>query len=570
MTFPGAGRAVLIGGSSGGGTGRLDNWDTYDGTNDTAWQQWVDDTSTALGSSYQVSYTENNTIGINGLNGYMAITDGSVEHLGFITMDEQDATSMSIKLNGGYAMTRPEIRKWGDSHVLMSSTADQGSIVVFKESGTVDTGKISGLFSFQPTETRHSVVSQYWEMPGLGSTEFGTAPNGYSLIMVMRDDSPGSVSLEGSSGTAYNVPVIKHHVIQDVDTLYSTPSTGLTALTETSQYGDITGETLEAAYVPLKSYTTGTDPDTDGSFYNQVQPDGTAHTLTAESMPRLMWSGDSNFSRMLNPTFNSPPNNQVDFLGAMMNWTPYHITDGSTQGGNQQGVMWNVAFTGHYWGINHPTKTKTDFYLDRPTSGSIDAEFNDISVQNPDRIQYQGGTNRSETELGRDLVQAIRLDNDVWIGMYGDNNGTKGGNLYVNAVARTQEDLDANWTYRIQPEYIVADDVSTPDTHASNSVAVSVTNGTDSTSTAFDPDSAVLFKLVDDKFAVLWRKSTTAYISIFSAAAQTSSPATITREVDTINLGTVPAGDMCGLRMGPGVAMITCGNYYRIIKTDAV
>jgi hypothetical protein len=65
---------------------------------------------------------------------------------------------------------------------------------------------------------------------------------------------------------------------------------------------------------------------------------------------------------------------------------------------------------------------------------------------------------------------------------------------------------------------------------------------------------------------VLWRKSTTAYISIFSAATQTSSPVSLTREVDTINLGTVPEGDLAGVVLGTGVALITCGNYYKFIK----
>jgi hypothetical protein len=140
----------------------------------------------------------------------------------------------------------------------------------------------------------------------------------------------------------------------------------------------------------------------------------------------------------------------------------------------------------------------------------------------------------------------------------------------VNAVARTAEDLDANWTYRISPEYIVADDITATDTHANSSTPVSATNGSDSSSTAFDPEAAVLFKLNGSFFAVLWRQSTTAYISILEASAQTSSPCQITRRVDTINLGTVPEGDLAGLHIGSGVALITCGNKYRFIKTDTV
>ena len=567
MTFPGAGRAVWIGGSSGGGSGRTTDWSTYDGTNDTAWQQWVDDTSTALGTTYQVSYTENNAIRAGSLTGYLAITNGSQEFLGYFTADTADATSMSINLSSGHAMTRPEIKSWG-SNILMTSTADQGSIVLFKDAGQTSSGKISGLLSFQPTETRHSVVAEYWEMPGMDNTEFGTAGKAYSLILVAKNPNQETISYTTGSATGTNQPVWIHAVLEDLDTLYSTPSsalTGLDAITST-----ISGQTNEAAYLPLHSYSSvGGDPDSTGSFYNGVEADGTAHSSAAESLPRLMWTGDSNFKWMQHPT-GGRPGNGVEFRGAMLNWTPYHATDGSTTGGNQAGVMWNITFTNHRWNLRHPTNTADNFWLDRPASGNQNAEWNDISVQNPDRIQYQGGQLRSETQLGEDLVQTIRLESGQWVGMYGDSNGTKGGNLYVNSVARTSEDLDANWTYRTSPEYIVAEDISTPDTHASNSLAVSVTNGSDSTSTAFDPDSATLFTLSANFFAVMWRKSTTAYVSIFSAQTQTSTPVSLTREIDTINLGTVPAGTMSGLRLGTGVAMITCGNYYRIIKTDAI
>jgi len=563
--IPGVGRAVWQSGASGGGTGRTNAWDTYDGTADTAWQQWVDDTSTALGSGYQVSYTENNAIRAGGANGYLAITDGSVEYLGYLTTDTADATSMSIKLNGGYAMTRPEIRLWG-SNVLMTSVADQGSLVLFKDQGATDTGKISGLFSFQPTHTRHSVVAEYWEMPGIVDAEYGYADKAYSLIMMARNPNSDLYTLTNGGGQqGTNQPVWTHKVLEDVSTLYSTPSTGLTSL-EGREFV-ISGETYESGYFPLYGYIhTGGDPNSDGSFYNDVQADGTAHTISAESMPRIMFTGDSNFRWMRHPIYGNPPNNAVEWRGTFINWTPYHITDGSTQGGNQGGVMWNITFPNHIWNLRHPINTGDNFWLDRPSSAGVDGEFGDISVQNPDRIQYQGGTARSETQLGDDLVQAIRLETGQWVGLYGDMNGTQGGNLYVNAVARTQEDLHLNWTFRIQPEYIVAEDITTPDTHASSSVAVSTVNGSDSSSTAFDPDSAQLFKLATNYFAVLWRKSTTAYISIFTADTQTSTPVLITRQVDTINLGTVPAGDMSGLYLNRGLALITCGNYYKFIK----
>ena len=124
--IPGIGRAVWSSGSSGsGGTGRTTAWDTYDGTEDTAWQQWMDDSSTALSSNYQVSYTENNSIRIGSSSAYLAITDGSQEFLGLVSTDTADATSMNIKLSSGHSMVRPEIKKWGSSNILMTSVADQ-------------------------------------------------------------------------------------------------------------------------------------------------------------------------------------------------------------------------------------------------------------------------------------------------------------------------------------------------------------------------------------------------------------------------------------------------------------
>lgn len=575
MTFPGVGRAVFIAGATGDTTGRDNDWQNYDGTNDTAWQQWVDDTSSALGSSYTVSKTENNILRQGPENGYLAITDGSTQTLGYFTTDAVDPTSMQIKLNGGHAMTRPEIRQWGPT-ILMTSVADQGSMVLFKTNGTVDSGKISGLLPFQPTNTRHSVVAEYWHMPGVANTQYGDPDNAYSLLFMAQD--PNSLTLDfhgGSNSTASNVAVIGHSVIQDPDTLFSSPSTGMTKLNASMQ-GEIhidtySGSDYYSAYTPIRAYGSGSN-----NFINQVQPDWTL-TLdkTGESLPRIIYTGDSNFVHMRHPQYGNPPNNASEWQGIFMNWTPFKNVNGSSSSGNQLAVMWNTTFAAHVWNLNHPDNTIDQFVASAKnrvlgSGGSQDAEYNKISIQNPDRTQFIGGTDRSEAELGTDFIQAIKLDNGEYIGMYGDTSGTKGGNLYVNAVARTAEDLDANWTYRISPEYIVADDITATDTHANSSTPVSATNGSDSSSTAFDPEAAVLFKLNGSFFAVLWRQSTTAYISIFEASAQTSSPCQITRRVDTINLGTVPEGDLAGLHIGSGVALITCGNKYRFIKTDTV
>jgi hypothetical protein len=545
MVFPGIGRQAWVSGSLGGGTGRSTAWDTYDGTEDTAWQQWVDETSTALGSSYQVSYTENNSLRSGGTSGYLAITDGTQEYLGYFEADQADATNMQIKLNGPYNMDRPEIRYW-TTHILMTSVEDYGSMVLFKDLGLTSSGKISGLFSFQPTNTRHSVIAEYWAMPGLAAQQYTDTLKAYSLIMMAQNP-----NLE--SGNT-DMPVFFHKVTESIDSIYSTPSTGLTALERNT--GTDGGNQYEAGYL-LPTQTSR-------SWINHVNTAGTANGDN-KSMPRMIYTGDSNNTRMRHPTFGNPPNNDTATRMVIMNWTPYHVTDGSTTGGNTQGVMWNGIILGHFWGLRHPSNTSDVFGVDDPQPSGSDGEYNDISIQNADRVQYISDANRSENDLGKDLIQCIRLDSGPFVGLYGATNGNKGGNLYINATARTAEDLQ-QWTFQTQPEYIVAEDISTAQTHASQAIAVSVVNGTDSTSTAFNPDVACLFKLANEYFAVIWRNGTTAYISVFSAQAQTSTPAAITREVDTVNLGTVPEGNLSGVNIGSGVALITCGNYYKFIK----
>ena len=74
--------------------------------------------------------------------------------------------------------------------------------------------------------------------------------------------------------------------------------------------------------------------------------------------------------------------------------------------------------------------------------------------------------------------------------------------------------------------------------------------------------------------AVAWTTSTNVYASIFKIVPQSSAAPTISRIADTINLGTIPAASgtkhLSGMRINKGVGVITCGNYYRIIKTDTI
>jgi hypothetical protein len=115
------------------------------------------------------------------------------------------------------------------------------------------------------------------------------------------------------------------------------------------------------------------------------------------------------------------------------------------------------------------------------------------------------------------------------------------------------------------------DEVTTDDTHSTNAKILSTVNSSDSTNTSFDPEDICLGDLHSNYFGVAWRQGTTAYVSIFEIQEQTSDMPVITRVADSINLGTVPnAGRMALSKLGNGVAVLTCGNYYRIIKTDAI
>jgi hypothetical protein len=73
---------------------------------------------------------------------------------------------------------------------------------------------------------------------------------------------------------------------------------------------------------------------------------------------------------------------------------------------------------------------------------------------------------------------------------------------------------------------------------------------------------------------VAWTTSSNVYVSVFEVTAQTSTHPVITMVKDTVNLGSIPASSgtkrVSGMRINKGVGVITCGNYYRIIKTNTI
>ena len=575
MVFPGIGRQAWVSGSLGGGTGRSTDWNTYDGTEDTAWQVMVDETSTSLGSSYTLSKTEKNHIRAGVTKSYLAITDGTNEYLGVTTADTADATSMQIDLIGPFAMDRPEINIL-DNIIMMSSLEDDGSFIFFKDAGGIThTGKMSGYMTWtgKPSSNeRHGSVFFRSHMPdyNIGSAPgyaYNTqAPKGYVIGIVGRKTNAiSSGSRNGVPGDGYiDAPMANIYGVRTMDTVFSTPSTGLTSLINN---GDVETENTSQLYLPLVRWHPNYPNVVDG---NDTLETGNTDAYICRPLP----TGDDN----------ETPNRFSQFSGheynggttVLLNFRQFTSTDGSTLGTNSPAQIWDIDSrtyhmnnpgSGWRWSnFNDPT-----YYITQdPVSGGA----NDVIIPtvNGDRVIFRDGDSRTKTQMGQDLTQAIRLgEAQTWIGMYPDCSGSVGGNLYLTAVARTQENVKTNAKTARQMEYIVCDDISTPDTHASNSIAVSVINGSDSTSTAFDVDDAVLFNLQGNYFAVLWHKLGELYISIFKSNAQTSAMVDIDRVVDAQSLGTVPADSgsaktLSGCILGSGVALITCGNYYKFIK----
>jgi hypothetical protein len=190
-------------------------------------------------------------------------------------------------------------------------------------------------------------------------------------------------------------------------------------------------------------------------------------------------------------------------------------------------------------------------------------------------VKYFKVTGRSTDNFNTDN-EASMVKGKSMIQVYNDESGTLGGNIYVTAITDTTEKASSEYYPTAHDDGNVAemfrfDEVTSDNTHSTNAKIISTTNTSDSTNTSYDPEAICLGDLHGDYFGVAWRQGTTAYVSIFEITEQTSDMPVLTRVADTINLGTVPnAGRMALGRLGNGVAVLTCGNYYRIIKTDSV
>ena len=221
-----------------------------------------------------------------------------------------------------------------------------------------------------------------------------------------------------------------------------------------------------------------------------------------------------------------------------------------------------------------------DFYWgnsqDWEGSNNTDANYGvNLLLNRPDDV------NRAVEQNNK--LQMIKIEDSI-IALYGDVTGATDqmGVPYIYGMTGNPNPLTSD-TYNQNGAsdktlvedrmawFNVATNFQTTDTGISDiAVTVSDTNSSDSTNTAYEPDSIKMAQLEGNYFAVVWRKSTTAYISVFEVNHQTSDQPTFTRHANSVNLGTVPTGNISITPMGTGVALLTCGNYYRIIKTDTI
>ena len=637
--IPGIGRAVWVGGSSGETTGRTADWSTYDGTNDTAWQQWIDDTSTALGTGYEATNTERNTAFHNRDKAFMAVTDGSQEYIGQIEIDTLDATSAKWTLTGAYDMERAELVKSGEK-MMLTSLQNKGSVVLMAvtSTGITSSGVLTDVLTTGAASSERSFGVLYDAQ--LPDSIYDNSPNyqteaATNTIFLMGGRQTRSQTLGNANvSNAVHIPAFRAYCSNNWTRDIAAPPSDANIntirndmLTRTTSFNSLdhiaemqSGGINDTWYVVEPTGTQGVYTDRDQTawlpshaFHNLSDVGttlGSRDGSNGASSDKTFFNHDGSsyagpMRQIVRPFYMRQTKDYINAWKAVNSnydwwkvisgdnlWHQFIDWRGLRSGSSQDQLTVGWTITTHQaqqqGGVRDESRTiyntaNTTFSPieslndGRSMEGSLDSHTDGIypdtasqpRTANNDRVTYISDTGRSETELGEDFIQSIQVGNNTWIGMYPDTTGTKGGNLYLTACGTTGEDI-----YDIFENYalnmINAEDETATETHASNSLAVSVTNGADSTSTAFDPDAASLFNLDGNNFAVVWRKSTTAYISTFSVTPSTSTAPTITRTNDAINLGTVTAKTMSGIRFGPGVAMVTCGNEYRIIKTDAI
>ena len=575
MTFPGAGRAVWIGGSSSGGTGRTNDWSTYDGTEDSAWQPWVDDTSTAISSSISVTATPMNAHGLGGGRGALVLTDGSVNKVALFVADTDDATAGQFKIYGSHANTGT-MRGYGTT-ILLTGTDDDGSLVTYQQQGDALAGgsKISGLYKFYsydstwtpPHEGVAVTLSERFPYTGDYNTYQGanyangsnnwpaSAKTNYLQVWAINPDDRG---VHTQSNQQWFTP----YRIANTQDLIDSPSSALL-----ERDGNVIGDTnpnYVQANNKMNSHFEG-----GGTSLWQTQYGGDGNQYLLQNKDNFLIP----FTRTV-----GDPNNTTDPAGihtVAFNYASTNVWNSDSADFHPTARTFKFNWTHHRFAHLEDQTSTSEFYH----AGGDNSDNNYGQY----KTGYNTGRDAAEAKI-RAKMKAIQIG-DHYIGLYGDcASVTDIGNLLLTACSgNPAQNTNNNFNNKT---LIYADSDSTGSsqsfgsapgtqtTPASNNIAVSTVNGSDSSSTAYDPANTALFALEDDYFAVAWTTSTNVYASIFKIVPQSSAAPTISRIADTINLGTIPAASgtktLSGMRINKGVGVITCGNYYRIIKTDAI
>jgi len=531
MVFPGIGRQAWVSGSSGsGGTGRSTDWSTYTGTQDTAWQQWIDETSTALGSTYQVINGAKNSYRLGSDSCSMGIDVNGVTRLGIWQLDMPDASSAQITFRDGehnLGTGKILLFKAGTYHAFISSE-DGGSMVVYD--GSYNAGnKITGL-----TNASYNINDKnLWD----ATIEILKFPRGLSY----------------SAGNSFVAPVNAVYVTF----VFNSNEVSRFALTQWI-WNDF-NDAIASPSTPANFGGHGVLNHSRDIYNNATE---TSVTRMMPLITHLSEHYDSDFRKAGN-TQSPFPDNGRSTNKFMISLLKYNTDNTETEMIMMPELINNYAYqgTGGYGG------------------NSIGTDVGSVSgYRSKNDFRFYKSTGRPIANLSNNIARLIKKDNTCLF-LYGTETGTKGGMMYITGATNTNEIMNEQVEYfnggtaqypafanGSVAEMIRFDETSTANTHSNNAILVSNTPASDSTNTGFDPDNVAIADLESSYFAVAWRKSTTAYISIFSLSEQTSDVPTVTRVVDTVSLGTVPEGKIAIVKIGTGVALITCGNYYKFIK----
>ena len=539
MTFPGAGRAVLIGGSLGGGTGRTTDWSTYDGTNDTAWQQWLKDDSSALGTTYQTIKGFKNTALASSGGAYFGVDNNGTQSIAKFVPDTADTTAGHFTLGSFHNLGTNRVQMLDNGvEMVLASATDEGTIVVFNNV-LQDSGKVSGLVSNLVDNDWDAVLVNTTTSNGGSGTEFYSPAD-----LIMWTSSPNGESWGSGNRTGLAWALWLKGTYAG-----STNSSGRDGVNEL-----ITTGSQQPYYT--QNTIVGTNP-----YGDQFDNDG-----FDDHVPHIHWI------RNHLEADNDLPSNDTDKIFGRRQTERFFLSQKMFE---SSGIHNDADET-----TNAFKMMLFDHYSHQGTgghggNGGDTSLHNENTYRSNSDVKYFKVTGRSTNNINKDNAASM-IKGKSMIQVYNDESGTLGGNLYVTAMTDTTETASSQVNNTSHDnggvaEMFMFDEVTSDNTHSTNAKIVSTTNASDSTNTSFDPEAVCLGDLHGDYFGVAWRQGTTAYASIFEIQEQTSDMPVLTRVADSINLGTVPnAGRMALAKLGSGVAVLTCGNYYRIIKTDTV